>query len=58
MTQDSSVFYHNEDPTDPFVEDPNRSLQYDDYYSCPACTCTGPSDSICRCSCHSQRRHH
>ena len=54
---DSSVFYHNDDPDDPFVDNPNRQLQDDDYYPCPACGHTGPEDG-CRCSCHSERRHH
>ncbi len=59
MTTDreSSVFYHGDDRDDPFVEDPNRLRQEIDYYPCPACTCTEPTDG-CRCSCHSQRRHH
>lgn len=55
--QDSSVFYHGGDRDDPFVDDPNRRLQDDDYYPCPACTCTGPGEA-CRCSCHSQRSYH
>ena len=54
---DSSVFYHDGDPDDPFTDDPNRRPQDDDYYACPACNCTEPADD-CRCSCHSQRRHH
>lgn len=54
---ESSVFYHHDDPDDPYVDNLNRMFQDDDYYSCPACHCTGP-DEPCRCSCHSERRHH
>ena len=59
MTHDpnSGVFYHGGDPDDPFMDDPNRRRQEDDYFACPACTCTEPTDG-CRCSCHSERRHH
>ena len=54
---ESSVFYHDDNPDDPFVDDPNRVAQHDDYYPCPACACTGPAEG-CRCSCHSGRRYH
>ena len=57
LTSDSSVYYHDDDPDDPFVEDPNRLAQEDDWSPCYACDCTG-LDELCRCSCHSTKRHH
>ena len=55
---DSSVFYHRDDQDDPYIDDPNRVAVADDYYSCPMCDCTLTLEAGCRCSCHSQRRHH
>ncbi len=57
-TPDSSVYYHGDDANDPFVDDPNRQGVEDDYYSCPMCDCAFALEIGCRCSCHSQRRHH
>lgn len=57
---DSTVFYHQGDPDDPFITDPQRKPTTDDYQPCWTCDCTSTLDSDpgCRCSCHSQRRHH
>lgn len=54
---EGSVFYHDDDPNDPFIDNPNQIVQEDDYFCCPACNCAGPDDG-CRCSCHNTRRYH
>ena len=55
---ESSVYYHNDDPDDPFVADHNRRPTEDDYWPCAACDCNNSLEQDCQCSCHSQRRHH
>jgi len=59
-TSDSSVYYHDNNRHDPFVTNPQRNAAAADYEPCWACDCTSTLDSEpgCRCSCHSQRRHH
>jgi len=59
-TSDSSVYYHGDDRNDPFVSNSQRTPTTDDYNPCWSCDCTSTLDSEpgCRCSCHSQRRHH
>ena len=57
MNTESSVFYHDDDPHDPLVNDEQRILSEDHWWPCPAC---GHSDRLepgCRCECHSTRRH-
>ncbi len=55
---ESSVYYHADDPNNPFVEDHQRAATDDDWWPCVACDCSDLLESGCRCSCHSQRRHH
>lgn len=55
---ESSVYYHNDDPTDPYLDDPQRTANDADWWPCYSCDCTNSLESGCRCSCHSQRRHH
>jgi len=59
-TSDSSVYYHSDDPDDPFVTDTQRPATHADYEPCWSCDCTSTldADTGCRCSCHSRRRHH
>jgi len=57
-TSESSVYYHHDDRDDPFVDDPNRARTEADYEPCLGCHCNDTLATGCRCSCHSQRRHH
>lgn len=57
ITSDNSVYYHNDDPDDPFVDDPNRPSYESDWTACYACDCNGP-DELCRCTCHTTKRYH
>lgn len=55
---ESSVYYHDQDRNDPFVNDHQRPATDADWWPCYACECSNTLESNCRCSCHSQRRHH
>lgn len=48
------AWYHDDDPNDPFVDDP-ASLDRD-WEPCPACACPAGCTSGCRCTCHNTRR--
>ena len=55
---DHSVYYHHDNPDDPFLDDQDRTPNAEDWWPCYACDCTNNLESGCRCSCHAQRRHH
>ena len=55
---ESSVYYHDDNPNDPFVTDHQRTSTDADWWPCYSCDCSDSLEQHCRCSCHSQRRHH
>lgn len=55
---ESSVYYHNDNPDDPYIQDDQRHRMLDDTLACWACDCAEHQDHTCRCSCHTNRRHH
>lgn len=55
---DFDTYYHNNQRHDPYMEDHQRHQMVNDTLACWACDCAEHQDTSCRCSCHSNRRHH
>ena len=55
---DYDTHYHDNNRTDPLVDDDQRHRMLSDTLACWQCDCAEHQDTTCRCSCHTNRRYH